>query len=146
MTHETDAGGEPADPRGEIEVPREASNWRLVAALSALLVVATGSVAAGLAVLGYSASTSDAFVSGGGYSSDGTDLDVQYVSAGGCDQMVRVRASETDDAIVLDLVSWKLPFMPDAPRSIDCLVTFHLSQPVGDREVRMADGTKVFGP
>jgi hypothetical protein len=145
MTHETDDAGEPTALPGEIEVPREASIWRRVAIWCGLLVVAAGLAVAGC-VAGYSAITSDAFVNGASYSSDGTDLQVSYVSAGGCDQMVRVRASETDDAVVLDLVSWKLPFMPDAPRALACLVTFHLSQPVGDRELRMANGEKILGP
>lgn len=99
-------------------------------------------VAAGLAAAGYSAITSDAFVNGVSYSSDKNEIEVSYVPAGGCDQMVRVHASETDGAVVLDLVSWKLPLMPDAPR-VDCFATFHLSHPVGDREVRMASGKKL---
>lgn len=133
-THDLDTGAI-APRRGEVELPPRAPARRKLAALAAISVMAIGAGGALFSLL-----VSPAFIDG--YNVQGNTLIVAYAPPGGCDEMVRVHARETGTAVVLDIAGYRLPLPSNAMQPI-CTVNFELSRPLGDRELRLADGRTV---
>ena len=126
-----------APRRGEVEVPPPVSRLRRASTLAALLVMA-----AALFGIGLRWTAQPVFIMG--YEAHGTELVVQYSPAGSCDALVRRRASETDRAVILDMAALKpIPGVPRTSIAYICSTTFQLKEPLGDRELRLADGRTV---
>ncbi|WP_084102790.1 hypothetical protein [Demequina sp. NBRC 110051] len=70
------------------------------------------------------------------YTSEGNELTVTYAPAGSCDTVLRTHASETDAAVEIDIIAvGPPPFVPTNASQDECVVTFELDEPLGDREV-----------
>ncbi|WP_062460901.1 hypothetical protein [Demequina soli] len=105
-------------------------------------VLALAAIALGLGGLGVAALTDQAFIDG--YTADGSALVVSFAPPGQCDQMIRVRALESDDAVTLDLLGLGAPaFVPTNASQPICTARLELAAPLGGRELRVASGETV---
>ena len=118
-------------------MPPRAPLQRRVSAGAAMAVIA-----AALFGIGLRWTTQPVFIMG--YEPHGAELVAQYSPAGSCDALVRRRASETDRAVILDMAALKpIPGVPRTSIAYICSTTFQLKEPLGDRELRLADGRTV---
>lgn len=123
--------------RGEVEVPAKAPAQRKAAAALGIAVIT-------LAFMGLllGSQVKPAFIDS--YKTDGNVLWVGYAPNGECNTMIRVRATETDDAVVLDIVGWDpVAYLPQTAQQALCTARFDLKEPLGDRELRLASGESV---